>query len=177
MSTPLTVDEVFACDSDEELTQVLCRELTRLIPEADSMGQLLEAMDELPCGLKAMAATHKLDISLALDSLWEHFANFHSLAYARETLAGLKELEATTLANLFAPALKLAEANWDMFAHQNAIEAGESSQFEEEKVQAVKQEMLRLTSGMWEHLDTLPTRSLMDYWPIYARKYSDRIIA
>jgi hypothetical protein len=177
MSTPLTVEEIFACDSDEELTSLLCQELTRLIPEVESMDQLLDAMDDLPYGLRAMAATHRLDISLALDSLWEHFANFHSLAYARETLAGLKELEATVLADLFAPALNLAEANWEMFAHQNAIETGEAPQFENDKVEAVKQEMQRLSSGMWEHLDTLPTQSLMDYWPIYARKNSDRLIA
>ena len=45
----------------------------------------------LPPGLRAMAATHWLDISLTLDSLTWHFGNFGERQLVAETEAGLRE--------------------------------------------------------------------------------------
>ena len=39
-------------------------------------GALAEEIQRLPVGLRAMAATHHLDISLTLDDIGWHFLNF-----------------------------------------------------------------------------------------------------
>src|SRR5206468_12566443 len=55
----------------------------------------------LPSGLRAMAATHWLDISLTLDSLTWHFGNFGEPQLVAETEAGLRELGLHELALCF----------------------------------------------------------------------------
>jgi hypothetical protein len=61
----------------------------------------------LPPGLNAMAATHWLDLSLALDSITWHFGNFGELALVAETEAGLRELGLHELAQCFVEAKQL----------------------------------------------------------------------
>jgi hypothetical protein len=61
----------------------------------------------LPPGLRAMAATHWLDISLTLDSLTWHFGNFGERQLVVETEAGLRELGLHELASCFVEAKEL----------------------------------------------------------------------
>jgi hypothetical protein len=61
----------------------------------------------LPPGLRAMAATHWLDISLTLDSLTWHFGNFGEPQLVAETEAGLRELGLPELASCFVEAKEL----------------------------------------------------------------------
>ena len=61
----------------------------------------------LPPGLRAMAATHWLDISLTLDSLTWHFGNFGEAQLVAETEAGLRELGLHELASCFVEAKEL----------------------------------------------------------------------
>lgn len=61
----------------------------------------------LPPGLRAMAATHWLDISLTLDSLTWHFGNFGEQQLVAETEAGLRELGLHELASCFVEAKEL----------------------------------------------------------------------
>ena len=61
----------------------------------------------LPLGLRAMAATHWLDISLTLDSLTWHFGNFGEAQLVAETEAGLRELGLHELASCFVEAKEL----------------------------------------------------------------------
>lgn len=61
----------------------------------------------LPPGLRAMAATHLLDISLTLDSITWHFGNFGEPHLVAETEAGLHELGLHELARCFAEAKEL----------------------------------------------------------------------
>ncbi len=61
----------------------------------------------LPPGLRAMAATHWLDISLTLDSLTWHFGNFGEPQLVAETEAGLRELGLAELASCFVEAKEL----------------------------------------------------------------------
>jgi len=56
---------------------------------------------KLPVGLRAMAATHWLDLSLCMDSVDWHFGNFGEDGLVRETEAGLRELGLTELADVF----------------------------------------------------------------------------
>jgi len=55
-------------------------------------GSYAEQLRVLPTGLRAMAATAYLDISLALDDIAWHFLNFGEPNHVTETEAGLREL-------------------------------------------------------------------------------------
>ena len=70
-------------------------------------GAFAASLARLPKGLKAMAATHWLDISLTLDSITWHFGNFGEARLVAETEAGLHELGLHELAECFAEAKEL----------------------------------------------------------------------
>lgn len=70
-------------------------------------GRFAETIAVLPQGLRAMAATHCLDISLAIDSLTWHFGNFGEPKLVTETEAGLRELGLPELAACFVEAKEL----------------------------------------------------------------------
>lgn len=58
-------------------------------------GSFAKNIALLPPGLRAMAATHWLDVSLTLDSITWHFGNFGEPQLVVETEAGLRELVCT----------------------------------------------------------------------------------
>jgi hypothetical protein len=70
-------------------------------------GSFAREIAGLPRGLRAMAATHWLDISLALDSITWHFGNFGEPGLVAETEAGLRELGLHELADCFVEARDL----------------------------------------------------------------------
>ncbi len=70
-------------------------------------GAFAANIANLAPGLKAMAATHWLDISLALDSITWHFGNFGEPGLVAATEAGLRELGLHELAVCFAEARDL----------------------------------------------------------------------
>src|SRR5439155_11028124 len=94
--TPLSPSRIARTRSDEALFKLLGGELKRLLPPYDSanLEPLVKSLQGLPPGLRAMAATYELDVSMALDDLGWHFANCHHQRLALETLGGLRELGA-----------------------------------------------------------------------------------
>jgi hypothetical protein len=70
-------------------------------------GKFAECIAGLPPGLRAMAATHWLDLSLTLDSITWHFGNFGDPKLVAETEAGLRELGLDELASCFVEAKEL----------------------------------------------------------------------
>jgi len=74
-----------------------------------SDGAFAKNFSSLPKGLRAMAATHWLDISLTLDSITWHFGNFGEPALVAETENGLLELGLNELARVFREAKTLME--------------------------------------------------------------------
>lgn len=66
-----------------------------------SDGSFAKSLAALPQGLRAMAATHWLDVSLTLDSLTWHFGNFGEPAFVSLTEEGLLELGLYELAAVF----------------------------------------------------------------------------
>jgi hypothetical protein len=70
-------------------------------------GKFAAALAPLPQGLRAMAATHWLDVSLTLDSITWHFGNFREPHLVAETEAGLRELGLNELADCFAETKEL----------------------------------------------------------------------
>jgi hypothetical protein len=70
-------------------------------------GSFAAKVARLPPGLRAMAATHWLDISLTLDSITWHFGNFGEPTLVAQTEAGLRELNLHELAECFVEARDL----------------------------------------------------------------------
>ena len=70
-------------------------------------GEFAKEICKLPKGLRAMAATHHLDVSLALDDIGWHFLNFGEAGHAKETETGLRELGMDEMANLFTEAYRI----------------------------------------------------------------------
>ena len=70
-------------------------------------GSFAKSIALLPAGLRAMAATHWLDISLAIDSMTWHFGNFGEPQLVAETEDGLRELGLHELASCFVEAKEL----------------------------------------------------------------------
>ena len=64
-------------------------------------GQYAAAIEPLPAGLRAMAATHYLDFSLSIDHIGWHFLNFGESAFVAETESGLRVLGLDQLADWF----------------------------------------------------------------------------
>ena len=70
-------------------------------------GALAEEIRRLPPGLRAMAATHHLDVSLTLDDIGWHFLNFGHPSHVEETERGLRELGLPDVADMFREAYAL----------------------------------------------------------------------
>src|SRR4051812_17256798 len=100
-----------ATASNEGIFELLGKELERCLPERDG-PEFVAEIRKLPPGLRAMAATYGLDVSLTLDDLGWHFGNWHSEELANETALGLEELGAVELARLFREAYGHAQRYW-----------------------------------------------------------------
>src|SRR5579863_5209873 len=90
-----------------QLEELLTASVNSLGDPYSSDGSFAATIAPLPPGLRAMAATHWLDISLTLDSITRHFGNFGEPQLVAETEAGLRELGLHELASCFAEAKEL----------------------------------------------------------------------
>src|ERR1700688_1477173 len=94
--------------SDEELLKeifsVLSKSVSSVADPYSEDGSYAAAIASLPMGLRAMAATHHLDISLTMDDIGWHFLNFGESSLVRETEAGLRELGLGEIADYFVEA-------------------------------------------------------------------------
>src|SRR5688500_8405853 len=93
-----------ANQTDEEILQRLFFVLQGADITADPYdwnGAYAEQIRLLPIGLRAMAATHYLDVSLTMDDIGWHFLNFGEPNHVAETEAGLRVLGLDELAELF----------------------------------------------------------------------------
>jgi hypothetical protein len=124
-----------------------------------------QSIATLPCGLKAMAATHWLDISLTLDSITWHFENFGEAGLVKATEEGLRELGLEKLADCFAEAKDLMVP----LLAQRVV--GEGGAYELLQKAGLKEQADEVNSRAWA-LDNLgPERSLIyESWIRYARR-------
>ncbi len=122
-----------------------------------------------------MAATHRLDVSMAMDDLGWHFYNFHSRELADETLRGLVDLEATEAAEVFKKAMKLVEPHWETIGQ---LKTKVGNAFEDWYVSSSLEKSLNpLNKKLWEISSQFPNHGLMSYWVSYARNYPDKVLA
>jgi hypothetical protein len=171
--TPLSPQRIARTRSDDALFKLLGGELKRLVPlyDSDNLEPFVKSLANLPPGLRAMAATYELDVSMALDDLGWHFANWHHQGLALETLAGLRELGALAEATIFERALEIALARWDFFASKGFVHAYFGSDID----QALKP----LNERLWRLLGYRGEggRSLLALWAPYARRLPERVCA
>jgi len=89
--------------SDKDLLSEIFSILTARVegnPYAED-GSYAAEISHLPKGLRAMAATYHLDVSLTLDDIGWHFLNFGEPHLVKETEAGLRELGLVDVAGWF----------------------------------------------------------------------------
>ena len=169
----LTEEHMRACKSDDELFRALSDELKRRLPPEEDLDALVARLRGLPKGLRAMAAIYQLDVSMALDDLGWHFANWHHRPYHAETLRGLKELEAHGAAEIFSSAYALAQPYWDTIGE---LLAQDFDRFVEwYRGSGLETALDPLNERMWDLCK--PKYGLMDYWLSYARKYPEKVVS
>lgn len=164
--------QIQACQSEDELYGLLSSELMRRLPEGEDpdLDRFLAETRRMPVGLRAMATIYQLDISITLDDLGWHFANWHHRDYCEATIWALRELEAVEQADIFANAYHAALPYWDQIG---ALIADDFDRFVEWYPDSeLEQATLLLSRRMWE---LQAVKGLLLYWGSYARKYPDRV--
>jgi len=165
----LTVNEITSANSNEQLFKLLSSELNeRLGAIRKDLNEHVRFIRTLPRGLHAMAAIQRLDISMAIDDLGWHFHNFHHRELSEETLAGLRELEATEAAEIFHKAMVLTEPHWEKIG---------GAEFEEWYAESGLEKSIEpLNKELWALCEQSRDYGLLNFWLGYARKYPERIL-
>jgi hypothetical protein len=176
----LTIAQIREAESDEVLLRLLQAELKALFPRELRSDKIvfLSRLHSAPPGLRAMATTFDLDVSMALDDLAWHFVNHPDLNLCTETSDGLRELEATEAAELFDAALAIVKPSWDelqMVAQKQ--ESGTANAHDWLDETGIQKRIDPLTKSMWKLLGQWRDYGLMYYWISYARAYPERCIA
>jgi hypothetical protein len=174
----ITINDIRSAPSDEALMDSLLAELNSRIP-AELLSQVdcdefVAHLNGLPPGLRAMAATHQLDVSMVFDDLGWHFANWHHKPYCEETSRGLRELGATDVAQIFDEAYRLVLPHWDAISGMLAINFGAFREWYRDS--DLDKALLPLNSRLWEICEAAGYHRLGKYWLDYARKYPERVV-
>jgi len=177
----LTANDITSAKTDEQLFKLLSSELNHQLPEYvhGDYEILLQALRELPRGLRAMAAVHRLDVSMALDDLGWHFYNFNHRKLCDEIQWGLRELEATEAAELFEKAQALVEPHWGKIEELRELSAkaeSHSSFADWYNASGLEVALSPLNKKLWEICSASKDYGLMSYWLGYARKYPERLL-
>jgi len=172
----LTVTSIVMSGSDDDLLRQLSHELQRLLPREvqDDYELLVPAMRRLPRGLRAMASTHRLDVSMAVDDLGWHFFNFHHCGLCDEIQWGLRELEAIEAAQVFESARALVQPHWDEIGRMKANGPKVFANWYPKS--GVEKLLTPLNHRLWDVCNQSTDHGLMQYWLNYARKYPARVL-
>lgn len=172
----LTIEQIHSASSDHDLFKLLGKELEGLFPLEIRRDPIvfLSRLSTAPRGLRAMATTYDLDVSMALDDLAWHFVNHQrSFELVAETVYGLRELDATQAAEIFEAALAIITPHWDCLPEVAALKGG-GAKHDWLDSRGIQSQMDPLNNRMWKVLDQYENRSLLSLWTIYARKHPQR---
>ena len=154
-----------AAGSNEAVFELLGKELEKRLPDRDDPEFVVE-LQKLPPGLRAMAATYELDVSLTLDDLGWHFGNWHNEELAKETAIGLEELGAVELARLFREAYGHAQKYWSELGSEKWMDWYHGSKLEE-AVMPLNQAAWSLLKDRWN--------GIFSYWVEYAKRHPEKV--
>jgi hypothetical protein len=172
----LTEENIRSCSSDEELFRSLSQELSRRLPDEErDLDAFVERVRALPKGLRAMAAIYQLDVSMTLDDLGWHFANWHHRPYCDETLRGLRELEAQEAAEIFSSPYVLAQPHWEKIGQ--LLSENFDAFVEWYSRSELQRSLDPLNERMWDLCEAIGKLGLMTYWLIYARRYPENVVS
>jgi hypothetical protein len=173
----LTTTQILESPSDEDLLRLLQGELNSLFPPESRRENcvFLSRLQSAPEGLRAMAATFELDVSMTLDDLAWHFVNHHDLDLFEETKLGLQTLGAMEAAKLFEAAFAIVEPFWQELGDiAQGDDFGSIHVWLDER--GIQKQIDPLDNQMWKLLARWPEHGLMHYWITYAREYPQQCI-
>ena len=131
-------------------------------------GALAKEIRSLPAGLRAMAATHHLDVSLTLDDIGWHFLNFGHPSHVEETELGLRELGLLEVAAMFREAYKLVQP------HLGEIRRPGGDYYAVMERSGEKQRIDELTVSARA---ALGEQGIYRHWAVYARQHPEQVFA
>ena len=169
----LRAEQIEACPDDNALFKLLGAELTERLgaSEGDDLDLFVARISQIPVGLRAMAAVYQLDVSLTLDDLGWHFANWHHRGYCEATRWALGELGAYEYAAIFAEAYEQVQPFWDEIGRRCARDFEDFVAWYPDS--ELDRLMLRLTERMWDLQEA--GGGLLGFWTPYARKHPERV--
>jgi hypothetical protein len=133
-------------------------------------GSFAANIARLPPGLRAMAATHWLDVSLTLDTITWHFGNFGEPGLVSETEAGLREIGLHELAECFVEAKDLM---MPLLAQRTEADG---DPYEILERAGLKERGDEIDRRAWELDDVAPDESVIyKAWIRYTRHYPERV--
>lgn len=133
-------------------------------------GSFAANIAQFPPGLRAMAATHWLDISLILDSITWHFGNFGEPMLVAQTEAGLRELGLHELASCFVDARDLM---LPLLAKRTEADGDPYEMLERAGLKSQAHEIDRRASAL---VDLGPDRCVIyEAWIRYTRQHPERV--
>jgi len=164
--------------SDKEILDNLFLRLQASIPADlhEDLDEFVDVVSDLPPGLRAMASTYQLDVSMALDDLGWHFANWHHRGYSLETSRGLKELETGEIASIFDRGYSIAGHEWDRMSE--LLNEGFDVFATWYRTSELEATLMPLNRQLWDLLkieNASGQAGLFRYLVAYARKYPERL--
>lgn len=131
-------------------------------------GAFAQEIRSLPAGLRAMAATHHLDVSLTMDGIGWHFLNFGHASHVEETELGLRELGLPELAAMFREAYQLVQP------YLGEIRRPGGDYY---AVMERSGEMKRIDKLSDRARVALGEQGIYRHWAVYARQHPEKVFA
>jgi len=170
----LSLASIQTAKDDDELFDRLSAALKELFPPElqEDPDRFLAALSSAPRGLRAMAGTFELDVSMSLDDLAWHFGNHNDERLLQETVLGLKELEAAEAAEVFQSAWEIAKPFLPEIRIKDWAAEDPHDYFE----RTIQSKIDPLNERMWDICKKCGKLGLLQYWLVYARKYPERCV-
>jgi hypothetical protein len=165
----LTEVQILECAGHDDLLELLFSDLRVRLPPGKPfhMERFLQQIRTIPIGLRAMAVTFELDVSMALDELGWHFGNWTHRGYCDQTLWGLRELEAFNYADLFGKAYVLAQSCWTQLRLPQ-------DEFKKWYYDSDFYKATEPLSSKWWELQKIDG-GIFGHWTKYVRKYPHKV--
>jgi hypothetical protein len=188
----LSVEQINEAADDNALYALLKSELLRLFPMwlLKKPAAFRRRREAAPPGMRAMAATYDLDVSLALDDLAWHFVNHPALWENEETLWALGELGQPEAVRIFGQALEFMRPRlsalvaktkeWNERADTHTESHGrpmKNARFLHDwlKEVGIDAHMDTLTRDFWALVKPEPM-AVLSWWLKYARRNPERCV-